>query len=110
MAKDEIITTDCSMFPDMLKKSNFLISSVYRATLLENKVLALALTKVTLNEEGRPVATLKDPGDQTGSPCDGECHEHLPEGCGHFPGGTDHVCGVGGRQFPVYESGWRSHL
>ena len=59
MAKDEIITTDCSMFPDMLKKSNFLISSVYRATLLENKVLALALTKVTLNEEGRPVATLK---------------------------------------------------
>lgn len=59
MAKDEMITTECSMFPDMLKKSNFLISSVYRATLLENKVLALALTKVNLNEEGRPVATLK---------------------------------------------------
>ena len=59
MTKDEMISTECSMFPDMLKKSNFLISSVYRATLLENKVLALALTKVNLNEEGRPVATLK---------------------------------------------------
>lgn len=47
------------MFPELLKKSNFLISSVYRATLLENKVLALALTKVNLNEEGRPVAVLK---------------------------------------------------
>ena len=37
MTKDEMISTECSMFPDMLKKSNFLISSVYRATLLENK-------------------------------------------------------------------------
>ena len=46
MAKNEIAKSDKTMFPDMLKKSNFLISSVYRASLLENKVLALALTKV----------------------------------------------------------------
>lgn len=59
MVKDEIAVTESNMFPDMLKKSNFLISSVYRATLLENKVLALALTKVNLNKEGRPVAVLK---------------------------------------------------
>lgn len=59
MVRDEISSNESNMFPDMLKKSNFLISSVYRATLLENKVLALALTKVNLNKEGRPVAVLK---------------------------------------------------
>lgn len=59
MIKNEIVKSDKTMFPDMLKKSNFLISSVYRASLLENKVLALALTKVRLSDEGRPVATLK---------------------------------------------------
>ena len=59
MAKNEIAKSDKTMFPDMLKKSNFLISSVYRASLLENKVLALALTKVRLSDQGRPVATLR---------------------------------------------------
>lgn len=60
MGKNESTkSNDRTMFPDMLKKSNFLISSVYRASLLENKVLALALTKVRLSDEGRPVATLK---------------------------------------------------
>jgi plasmid replication initiation protein len=59
MTKNEIAKTEKTMFPDILKKSNFLISSVYRASLLENKVLALALTKVRLSDEGRPVATLK---------------------------------------------------
>lgn len=52
MAKNEIAKSDKTMFPDMLKKSNFLISSVYRASLLENKVLALALTKVRLSDQG----------------------------------------------------------
>lgn len=58
MEKSENTASEKTMFPDLLKKSNFLISSVYRASLLENKVLALALTKVKLSE-GRPVATLK---------------------------------------------------
>jgi hypothetical protein len=58
MTKNEIAKSEKTMFPDILKKSNFLISSVYRASLLENKVLALALTKVRLSDQGRPVATL----------------------------------------------------
>lgn len=45
MTKNEIAKSERRCF-DILKKSNFLISSVYRASLLENKVLALALTKV----------------------------------------------------------------
>ena len=59
MTKNEIAKSEKTMFPDILKKSNFLISSVYRASLLENKVLALALTKVRLSDQGRPVATLR---------------------------------------------------
>lgn len=39
MTKNEIAKSEKTMFPDILKKSNFLISSVYRASLLENKVL-----------------------------------------------------------------------
>ena len=60
MIKNEIVKSDKTMFPDMLKKSNFLISSVYRASLLENKVLALALTKVRLSDEGRHCGHIKD--------------------------------------------------
>ena len=51
MTKNEIAKSEKTMFPDILKKSNFLISSVYRASLLENKVLALALTKVRLSDQ-----------------------------------------------------------
>lgn len=41
-----------------LKKSNLLISSKYRASLLENKIVTLSLSKIELDGSGRPVAKL----------------------------------------------------
>ena len=84
MTKNEIAKSEKTMFPDILKKSNFLISSVYRASLLENKVLALALTKVRLSDQRRPVATLR-------IACNRECNGYIFEGCGYFSGGTYYV-------------------
>lgn len=42
-----------------LKKSNFLISAKYKSSLLENKVLAVSLTKVTKDEAGHLVSIVK---------------------------------------------------
>ena len=89
MTKNEIAKSEKTMFPDILNKSNFLISSVYRASLLENKVLALALTKVRLSDQGRPVATLRTK--EIKEVCNRECNGYIFEGCGYFSGGTYYV-------------------
>ena len=91
MTKNEIAKSEKTMFPDILKKSNFLISSVYRASLLENKVLALALTKVRLSDQGRPVATLRTKEIKEVLHGNRECNGYIFEGCGYFSGGTYYV-------------------
>ena len=48
---------EISIFDENLTRSNQLILSRYSATLIENKMMALALKRVRPNEEGNPTVT-----------------------------------------------------
>ena len=43
--------TEAYQYPEMYSKSNFLIGAKYRSTLLENKLMALSLSRIQYNKE-----------------------------------------------------------
>lgn len=49
MAKKK--NTEAYQYPEMYSKSNFLIGAKYRSTLLENKLMALSLSRIQYNKE-----------------------------------------------------------
>jgi len=56
----QVMNEETSLCPDVVfKKANVMVSAKYKSSLLENKILAVALSRITVDSKNMPIAEIK---------------------------------------------------